>query len=129
MAVHVPLGNAAILEAQILMLASHNIFNPANGAPIAVLSQDMVLGLYYMTKLRRSEPGHIVIGEGLTFYGLEELVIAFNEKRVDINAPVKCRISLLQKDGSYTTEIIETTAGRVIFNQKVPDEAGYINEV
>ena len=89
----------------------------------------MVLGLYYMTKLRRSEPGHLVKGEGLTFYGPEELVIAFNEKRVDINAPVKCRISLLQKDGSYKTEIIETTAGRVIFNQKVPDEAGYINEV
>jgi DNA-directed RNA polymerase subunit beta' len=129
MAVHLPLGPEAILECQLLMLASHNILNPANGSPIAVPSQDMVLGLYYMTKLRRSEPGHIVIGEGLTFYGPEELVIAFNEKRVDINAPVKCRISLLQKDGSYKNEIIETTAGRVIFNQKVPDEAGYINEV
>lgn len=89
----------------------------------------MVLGLYYMTKLRRSTPEHKVIGEGLTFYGPEELVIAFNEKRVDINAPVKCRIDLLQPDGSYKAEVIETTAGRVIFNQAVPDEAGYINEV
>ncbi|GAK99271.1 DNA-directed RNA polymerase beta subunit [Nonlabens ulvanivorans] len=87
------------------------------------------MGLYYMTKLRRSTPEHKVIGEGLTFYGPEELVIAFNEKRVDINAPVKCRIDLLQPDGSYKAEVIETTAGRVIFNQAVPDEAGYINEV
>ncbi|GAK93051.1 DNA-directed RNA polymerase beta' subunit [Nonlabens ulvanivorans] len=130
MAVHLPLGPEAILECQLLMLASHNILNPANGSPIAVPSQDMVLGgLYYMTKLRRSTPEHKVIGEGLTFYGPEELVIAFNEKRVDINAPVKCRINLLQPDGSYKAEVIETTAGRVIFNQAVPDEAGYINEV
>lgn len=129
MAVHLPLGPEAILECQLLMLASHNILNPANGSPIAVPSQDMVLGLYYMTKLRRSTPEHKVIGEGLTFYGPEELVIAFNEKRVDINAPVKCRIDLLQPDGSYKAEVIETTAGRVIFNQAVPDEAGYINEV
>lgn len=107
MAVHLPLGPEAILEAQLLMLASHNILNPANGSPIAVPSQDMVLGLYYMTKLRRSEPNHIVKGEGLTFYGPEELVIAFNEKRVDINAPVKCRIPLLQEDGSYKSELIE----------------------
>ncbi|MDP5077021.1 MAG: DNA-directed RNA polymerase subunit beta', partial [Nonlabens sp.] len=99
MAVHLPLGPEAILECQLLMLASHNILNPANGSPIAVPSQDMVLGLYYMTKLRRSEPGHPVKGEGLTFYGPEELIVAFNEKRVDINAPIKIRISLLQKDG------------------------------
>ena len=91
MAVHVPLGNAAVLEAQILMLASHNILNPANGAPIAVPSQDMVLGLYYMTKMRRSTKTEVVKGEGLTFYSFEEVEIAYNEGRADLNAVIKVK--------------------------------------
>ncbi|MEO8066400.1 MAG: DNA-directed RNA polymerase subunit beta' [Flavobacteriales bacterium] len=125
MAVHVPLGHAAILEAQLLMLASHNILNPANGAPIAVPSQDMVLGLYYITKGRKSEKGSPVKGEGRTFYSPEEVVIAYNEGKVDLHAWIKVRWSAV--DGS--TSIIETTVGRVLFNDVVPDEAGYINEL
>lgn len=130
MAVHVPLGNAAILEAQLLMLASHNILNPANGAPIAVPSQDMVLGLYYMTKGRKTEESHIVKGGGLTFYNAEEAIIAYNEGRVDLNAFVKVKINNhREKDGSLVSKIIETTLGRIIFNQVVPHEVGYINEL
>jgi len=130
MAVHVPLGHAAILEAQILMLASHNILNPANGAPIAVPSQDMVLGLYYMTKERRSTPDHPVKGEGMTFYSPEEIVIAYNEGIVDLHAIVKVRITDPKGTGDErTSEIIETTVGRVIFNQYVPKEYGFINEL
>ncbi|MFZ1686033.1 MAG: DNA-directed RNA polymerase subunit beta' [Flavobacteriales bacterium] len=125
MAVHVPLGHAAILEAQLLMLASHNILNPANGAPIAVPSQDMVLGLYYITKGRKSEKGNPVKGEGRTFYSPEEVVIAYNEGKVDLHAWIKVRWTAV--DG--TKEIIETTVGRVLFNDVVPDEAGYINEL
>ena len=98
MAVHLPLGNAAILEAQLLMLASHNILNPANGAPITVPSQDMVLGLYYITKIRTSVKDHIVKGEGMTFYSPEEVKIAYNEKRLDLHAPIKVKI-LNHKDG------------------------------
>jgi DNA-directed RNA polymerase subunit beta' len=128
MAVHLPLGNAAILEAQILMLASHNILNPANGAPIAVPSQDMVLGLYYITKAKKSTKKDIVKGEGLTFYSSEEVRIALNEKRADLHAVVKVRIP---KKGAENgeTELIETTVGRVIFNEFVPPEIGYINEL
>ncbi len=126
MAVHVPLGNAAILEAQLLMLASHNILNPANGAPITVPSQDMVLGLYYMTKGRRSEPDNIVKGEGKTFYSPEEVIIAYNEKRVDLNAWVKVRINNVV-EGVEKVEIIETTVGRILFNKVVPRSYGYIN--
>ncbi|MDG2455344.1 MAG: DNA-directed RNA polymerase subunit beta', partial [Bacteroidia bacterium] len=126
MAVHVPLGNAAILEAQILMLASHNILNPANGAPIAVPSQDMVLGLYYMTKQRRSTKKETVRGEGLTFYSYEEVEIAYNEGRANLNAVVKVKANVM-KDGELVSEIIETSVGRVLFNKHVPEKIGFIN--
>jgi len=124
MAVHLPLGNAAILEAQMLMLSSHNILNPANGSPITVPSQDMVLGLYYLTKERFSEPELIIKGEGKTFYSPEEVIIANNEGRLDIHAKIKVRV----KDKGEI-KIIDTTCGRVIFNQVVPEVAGYINEL
>ena len=129
MAVHLPLGPEAILEAQLLMLASHNILNPANGAPVAVPSQDMVLGLYYMTKLRLSTKEVKVKGEGLTFYSAEEAVIAYNEKMVDLNAQIKIRTKDFNEAGELVFQMIETTLGRVIFNQNVPEAAGYINEV
>ncbi|WP_323789514.1 DNA-directed RNA polymerase subunit beta' [Psychroserpens sp.] len=129
MAVHLPLGPEAILEAQLLMLASHNILNPANGAPVTVPSQDMVLGLYYMTKLRKTDETYKVIGEGLTFYSPEEVIIAYNEKKVELNAGIKVRTQDFNADGELTTQIIETTVGRVLFNEKVPTAAGYINEV
>ena len=124
MAVHLPLGNAAILEAQLLMLGSHNILNPANGAPITVPSQDMVLGLYYITKPRAG-----VKGEGMTFYGPEEIIIANNEGKLDLHAKIKVRLPKDMTDLSKGYELIETTAGRVIFNQVVPEEVGYINEI
>ncbi len=124
MAVHLPLGNAAILEAQLLMLGSHNILNPANGAPITVPSQDMVLGLYYITKPR---PG--VKGEGMCFYGPEEIIIANNEGRLDLHAQIKVRLPKDPMDLSKGYELVETTAGRVIFNQVVPQEVGFINEL
>ncbi|MFB9054857.1 DNA-directed RNA polymerase subunit beta' [Formosa undariae] len=129
MAVHLPLGPEAILEAQMLLLASHSILNPANGSPVTVPSQDMVLGLYYMTKLRTSTEDVKVIGEGLTFYSPEEVVIAFNEKRVDLNAGIKVRTYDFNEAGEIVLQIIETTVGRVLFNDKVPHAAGYINEV
>ncbi len=129
MAVHLPLGSEAILEAQLLMLASHNILNPANGSPITVPSQDMVLGLYYMTKERRSTPEYKVKGEGSTFYSLEEVEIAFNEKKVDLNAIIKVKADDLNENGEIVSKIIETTVGRVLFNEVVPVEAGFINEV
>ncbi len=124
MAVHLPLSNEAILEAQILMLQSHNILNPANGAPITVPSQDMVLGLYYITKLR---PG--TKGEGLTFYGPEEAIIAYNEKRVDIHAPVKVLVNDLNDDGILEKRLVETSVGRVIVNEIIPEEVGFINKI
>ena len=124
MVVHLPLGNEAILEAQILMLGSHNILNPANGAPITVPSQDMVLGLYYITK---SRPGSK--GEGLSFYSDEEAIIAYNEGKADLHANVKVRMSLLNEEGVEHIEHIETSVGRIIFNQFVPKEMGYINEL
>ncbi|PKP24911.1 MAG: DNA-directed RNA polymerase subunit beta' [Bacteroidetes bacterium HGW-Bacteroidetes-2] len=129
MAVHLPLGPEAILEAQLLMLASHNILNPANGSPITVPSQDMVLGLYYMTKLKKSTPEHKVKGEGLTFYSDEEVVIAYNEKQVELNAGIKIRTKDFNDKGELVFQIIETTVGRVLFNKEVPEEAGFINEV
>jgi len=129
MAVHLPLGPEAILECQLLMLASHNILNPANGSPVTVPSQDMVLGLYYMTKLRKSTKELPLIGEGLTFYSPEEVTIAYNEKRVDLNASIKVRTFDFNEEGKLTLQIIETTVGRVLFNKKVPHAAGYINEV
>ena len=128
MAVHLPLGNAAILEAQILMLASHNILNPANGAPIAVPSQDMVLGLYYITKGRKSEPGHIMKGEGRSFYSPEEVIIAYNEKQADLHAWIKVRIPV-EENGVKVEKLLETTVGRVLFNQVVPEEYGFINQL
>ncbi len=128
MAVHLPLGNTALLEAQMLMLASHNILNPANGAPITVPSQDMVLGLYYITKPRRSEPEHPIKGEGMIFYSPEEVIIAYNEKRLDLHAIIKVKTDDLE-DGQLVKKIIETTCGKVMFNEFVPKEVGYINEV
>ena len=128
MAVHLPLGPAAILEAQILMLASHNILNPANGAPITVPSQDMVLGLYYMTKARKNSEEHEVKGEGLTFYSDEEVNIAYNEGRVDLNAIIKVRANV-KEDGELKKKVIETTVGRVLFNAVVPKQVGYIDEL
>ncbi len=129
MAVHVPLGNAAILEAQLLMLGSHNILNPANGAPIAVPSQDMVLGLYYITKGRKSTPENPVKGEGMIFYGSQEVIIAYNEKKVDLHAWIKVKVNVRQKDGSLKNELLETTVGRVIFNEVVPSNYGFINQL
>ena len=129
MAVHLPLGPEAILESQLLMLASHNILNPANGSPITVPSQDMVLGLYYMTKLLKSTKDHKVKGEGLTFYSAEEVNIAYNEERVDLNAMIKIRAKDFNDSGELVFKIIETTVGRVLFNQVVPEKAGFINEV
>ncbi len=129
MAVHLPLGPEAILEAKLLMLASHNILNPANGAPVTVPSQDMVLGLYYMTKERKSTKEVSVKGEGLTFYSPEEVTIAFNEERVDLNAGITVRTKDLDEKGNIVTKMIKTTAGRVLFNEVVPEKAGFINEV
>ncbi|QJD96943.1 DNA-directed RNA polymerase subunit beta' [Mucilaginibacter robiniae] len=129
MAVHVPLGNAAILEAQILMLASHNILNPANGTPITVPSQDMVLGLYYITKGRKTDEKRVVKGQGLSFYSAEEVIIAYNEKKVDLHAFIKVKANVKERDGSIVNKLIETTVGRVLFNQHVPEEVGYINEL
>ncbi|MBW6491012.1 MAG: DNA-directed RNA polymerase subunit beta' [Lentimicrobium sp.] len=128
MAVHVPLGNAAVLEAQLLMLASHNILNPANGAPITVPSQDMVLGLYYMTKGRTSIPENPVKGEGMTFYSPEEVIIAYNERVADLHAFIKVRIPVVE-NLVKVERLIETTVGRVLFNQVVPEEYGYINQL
>jgi len=123
MAVHLPLGSAAILEAQVLMLASHNILNPANGAPITVPSQDMVLGLYYMTKEKRTTDQEQVKGEGMTFYALEEVKIAYNEKQVDLHAMIKVRVT----DTKGKTALIETTVGRVLFNEFVPEGVEFVN--
>ncbi|MGN0202401.1 MAG: DNA-directed RNA polymerase subunit beta' [Candidatus Cryptobacteroides sp.] len=124
MAVHLPLGNAAIMEAQLLMLGSHNILNPANGSPITVPSQDMVLGLYYITKIK---PG--AKGEGMSFYGPEEVIIAYNEKAIEMHAKINVRIPVDKQDPSKGVHMVETTAGRVIVNQYVPEEVPYINEV
>ena len=124
MAVHLPLSNAAVMEAQLLMLGSQNILNPANGAPITVPSQDMVLGLYYITKIR---PG--AKGTGKTFYGPEEVIIAYDEKAIEMHAKINVRIPVDKQDASKGFHIVETTAGRIIVNQYVPDEVPYVNEV
>ena len=124
MAVHLPLGHAAILEAQFLMLASHNILNPANGAPITVPSQDMVLGLYYITKERRGEKG-----EGSVFYSPEEVQIAYNEQKIGLHAIIKVKTEDIDENGNLVNKIIETTVGRVIFNEFVPRQVGYINQL
>ncbi len=125
MAVHLPLGNAAILEAQLLMLASHNILNPANGAPIAVPSQDMVLGLYYITKGRKTDEERAMKGEGMTFYSPEEVIIAYNEGRLDMHTYIKLRWI----DPEGVKHMLDTTCGRTLFNEVVPNEVGFINEV
>ena len=124
MAVHLPLSNEAILEAQLLMLQSHNILNPANGAPIAVPSQDMVLGLYYITKIRPNAKG-----AGLKFYGPEEAIIAYNEKRVDVHAAVHVMVDDLMEDGQLGKRMVETSVGRVIANEIIPKEVGFFNDV
>ena len=123
MAVHLPLSNEAVLEAQILMLQSHNILNPANGAPITVPSQDMVLGLYYITKLR---PG--AKGEGLSFYGPEEAIIAYNDGKCDLHAPVKVLVDDIV-EGQPVKHIVETSVGRVVVNQIIPEELGFVNDI
>lgn len=124
MAVHLPLSNNAILEAQFLMLASHNILNPANGTPITVPSQDMVLGLYYITKLRKG-----LKGEGLTFYGPEEAKIAYNSGKVEMHAIIKVMVDDINEEGQPFQHIVETSVGRLMFNDQVPKELGYINEL
>ncbi|MDA9036654.1 DNA-directed RNA polymerase subunit beta', partial [Flavobacteriaceae bacterium] len=129
MAVHLPLGPEAILESQVLMLASHNILNPANGSPVTVPSQDMVLGLYYMTKARKSTPEAPIKGEGLIFYSVEEVHIAYNEKQVDLNAMIKIRTKTFNEEEELVFKIIDTTVGRVLFNEVVPEKAGFFNEV
>ncbi|XOD68198.1 MAG: DNA-directed RNA polymerase subunit beta' [Flavobacteriales bacterium Tduv] len=128
MAVHLPLSPEAILEAQILMLASQNILNPANGSPITVPSQDMVLGLYYMTKALKSTPERKIKGEGLRFFSSEEVQVAYNQKVVELYATIKVKTKVLEGD-VLTEKIVETTVGRVLFNQVVPDSVGYVNEL
>ncbi|UZR92311.1 DNA-directed RNA polymerase subunit beta' [Chondrinema litorale] len=130
MAVHVPLGHEAVLEASLLMLASHNILNPANGSPITVPSQDMVLGLYFLSKGRKTTKEHPIEGEGMTFYGADEVVIALNERRISKHANIKVRTKVRDdKTGLLEDKIIETVAGRVLFNEFVPEEVGYVDEL
>jgi DNA-directed RNA polymerase subunit beta' len=124
MAVHLPLGNAAILETQLLMLSSHNLLNPSNGAPVTVPSQDMVLGLYYITKPRAGAKG-----EGLHFYSAEEATIAYNEGKADLHARVKCQVNDIDAKDNQIFHTVETTVGRILFNQTVPKEAGYIDQL
>ncbi|MBX3254393.1 MAG: DNA-directed RNA polymerase subunit beta' [Chitinophagaceae bacterium] len=127
MAVHVPLSSAAILEAQLLMLSSHNILNPQNGTPITLPSQDMVLGLYYISKGKKSTETEKIKGEGKAFYNAEEVIIAYNEGKVDLHAPIKVRAKVRKDNGELESKLIETTVGRVIFNQYVPEEVGFVN--
>ena len=126
MAVHVPLSNAAIMEAQLLMLSSHNILNPQNGTPITLPSQDMVLGLYYITKGKKSTPEEPIKGEGKAFYSLEEVIIAYNEGAIDLHANIKVR-TMVREKAVLVKKLLDTTVGRVLFNQFVPKEVGYIN--
>ncbi|MBL0234595.1 MAG: DNA-directed RNA polymerase subunit beta' [Chitinophagaceae bacterium] len=129
MAVHVPLSHAAVIEAQLLMLASHNILNPQNGTPITLPSQDMVLGLYYITKGKKTTETEKVRGEGKIFYSAEEVIIAYNEKVVDLHAWIKVKANIRNADGLLEHKLIETTVGRVIFNQNVPAEVGFVNSL
>ncbi|MCC6227552.1 MAG: DNA-directed RNA polymerase subunit beta', partial [Microthrixaceae bacterium] len=127
MAVHVPLSNAAVLEAQLLMLASHNILNPQSGQPITLPSQDMVLGLYYISKAKKSVGEEKVKGEEMIFYNTEEVIIAYNEGKIDLHAYIKVKTNIRNQDGLLEHKLIETTVGRVIFNQFVPAEVGFVN--
>jgi DNA-directed RNA polymerase subunit beta' len=127
MAVHVPLSNPAVLEAQLLMLASHNILNPQNGTPITLPSQDMVLGLYYITKGKKTTPTEVVRGEGKAFYSVEEVIIAYNEGVIDLHAWIKVKANIRNDDGLLEHKMVETTVGRVIFNQHVPADVGFVN--
>jgi len=127
MAVHVPLSHAAILEAQMLMLASHNILNPQNGTPITLPSQDMVLGLYYITKGKRTTDKEIVKGEGKAFYSSEEVIIAHNEGKIDLHAWIRVKTLVRNENNQLENKLIETTVGRVLFNQHVPVEVGFVN--
>ncbi len=130
MAVHVPLGQEAILEASLLMLSSHNILNPANGAPVTVPSQDMVLGLYYLTKGKKSTPEEVIVGEGKKFYSTEEVVIAHNEGKLSKHANIKVRVKVRdKKTGDLSFQLTDTVAGRVLFNQFVPEETGFVDEL
>jgi len=129
MAVHVPLGHEAVLEASMLMLSSHNILNPANGAPITVPSQDMVLGLYYVTKGRKHSKAVPIAGEGLSFYSAEEVIVALNEGRISKHAYIKVRTKVRNEENKLEDKIVETVAGRVVFNELVPDEVGYVDEL
>ncbi len=129
MAVHVPLSNAAILEAQTLMLAAHNMLNPQNGTPITLPSQDMVLGLYYLTKGKKTMDGVVVKGEGKSFYSAEEVIIAHNEGKVDLHAHIKVRANVENDQKRLVSKLIETTVGRTLFNEKVPKKVPFINEV
>jgi DNA-directed RNA polymerase subunit beta' len=127
MAVHVPLSHAAILEAQLLMLASHNILNPQNGTPITLPSQDMVLGLYYLTKGKKTMDNEVVRGQGMKFYNADEVIIAYNEGRVDLHANISVKVNVRQDNGELKRQLLETTVGRVLFNQTVPHKVGYVN--
>jgi DNA-directed RNA polymerase subunit beta' len=129
MAVHVPLSSAAVLEAQLLMLSSHNILNPQNGTPITLPSQDMVLGLYYITKGKKSTPQEKVKGEGKAFYSPEEVIIAYNEGRVDLHAFIKVKVNVRTEQGQLEMKLLETTVGRVLFNQHTPAEVGFVNQL
>jgi len=129
MAVHVPLSSAAVLEAQVLMLSSHNILNPQNGTPIALPSQDMILGLYYITKTRVTDETRVMKGQGMTFYSPDEVIIAFNEGAVDLHATIRVKVDVKQKDGTIKNQLTETSVGRVIFNQRVPKAVGYIDKL
>ena len=127
MAVHVPLSQAAVLEAQVLMLSAHNMLNPQNGTPITLPSQDMVLGLYYITKERRSMGDIVVKGEGRSFYSAEEVIIAYNEGQLDLHAPIKVRVKIEDEEGNFVNKLTETTTGRVIFNEQIPEQVPFVN--
>ena len=129
MAVHVPLSQAAILEAQILMLSAHNMLNPQNGSPITLPSQDMILGLYYISKERSTTEEVTVVGEGRKFYSAEEVIIAYNEKKLDLHAKIKVRAKVEDEEGNLVTKLIDTTTGRVIFNRAVPESVPYVNDL
>jgi DNA-directed RNA polymerase subunit beta' len=129
MAVHVPLSHASILEAQMLMLSSHNMLNPQNGTPVTLPSQDMVLGLYYITKERKSTPEIKVKGEGMKFYSAEEVIIALNEGVIDLHARIKVRVKTEIANGEWAYKLIDTTTGRVIFNQHVPEGVPFVNDL